>query len=111
MRRTPRLLCAALALASVLSLRANAGEGPIKRDGELLKKSKLTLAKAIDEALKTCQGNATAARLTTDDDGAPIFRVTVHRGDSASNVWVDAASGKAKIHDTWKDDDESPKGE
>ena len=115
MRRPPLpvvlVALAALAAASTLSLRASAGDGVIKLEGELLKKAKLTLAKAVEEALKACPGQAVAARLTTDDDGAPIFRVTVHKGDSASNVWVDAVGGKAKIQDTWKDDEEAPKSE
>ena len=87
------------------------GEGPVKYHGELLKRCKIDMKKAIEKALEACPGNAVATRLTTDDDGAPVFRVTVHRGDSESNVWVDAVEGKAKIKDTLKDEDEPPKGE
>ncbi len=95
----------------LLAVRARAGEGPIKVQGELLKKAKLGLAKALEKALEACPGQAVAARLTTDDDGAPVFRVTVHKGDSASNVWVDAVAGKAKVVDTWRDDEDTPRSE
>jgi hypothetical protein len=87
------------------------GEGPIKLQGKLLERCKVPLAKAVEKALEACPGQAVAARLTTDDEGAPVFRVTIHRGDKATNVWVDALEGKAKVRETWTDEGETPKGE
>lgn len=101
MRRT-----SVAALALLLVLPASAGE--VKDTADLVKKTKIAIAKAVDEALVVSPGTAVSARLVKGDDG-PVWRVIVLKGEELAEVRVDAASGKATLSSSWKDESEADK--
>jgi uncharacterized membrane protein YkoI len=100
MRRSSILAIALL----VILLPASGGE--VKDTADLVRKTKITIAKAIEEALAVSPGTAVSARLVKGDDG-PVWRVVVLRGEELSDVRVDAASAKATLGSTWKDESEA----
>jgi len=85
-----------------------ASGGDVKDTTDLLKKTKITIAKAVEEALVVAPGTAVSARLLKGDDG-PIWRVIVLKGEQLSEVRVDAASAKAVLVSSWKDETEAEK--
>jgi hypothetical protein len=97
---------AALVLGT-FALGARAGE--VRDLDDLLKKTKVPLGRAVEEALKAAPGQAVRARLVRGEDGAASWRVLVHRGAELTEVAVDGASGKAAVRDSWKDEPEAEK--
>src|SRR5437016_2776190 len=102
-----RQLLAVLVLVLVPFL-ALAGE--VKETDDLLKKNKVGLQKAADEAVKASPGTPVSARLVKNpEDGGPLWRVIVLKGERLTEVHVDGATGKAVVKSSWKDDDEAEK--
>ena len=91
----------------LLGTRARAGE--VHDLGDLLKKTKVPLARAVEEALKASPGTAVRARLVKGDDGAPSWRVVIHEGEKLTEVAVDGVSGKSAVRDSWHDEAEAEK--
>src|SRR5579872_4196635 len=97
---------ALVALLLVVPLLARAGD--VKDTADLLKKTKVSIEKAAEEAKKTASGTVVSARLVKGDDG-PVWRVLVHSDEKISEVKVDAVTGKATLASSWKDESEAEK--
>ena len=98
----------AFILSLLILARARAGE--VKDTDDLLKKNKITIQKAADEAVKAAPGTAVSARLMKNvEDGSATWRVLVHRGEQMTEVFVDGTSAKAVVKSSWKDETEAEK--
>jgi uncharacterized membrane protein YkoI len=92
----------------ILAVPLLARAGDVKDTADLLKKTKVGIEKAAEEAKKAAPGTVVSARLVKGDDG-PVWRVLVLADEKISEVKVDAATGKATLASSWKDESEAEK--
>lgn len=108
-------VAATVALACSLAAAARAGEGEqqeFERAKAGLERAKLTLAEAVEAALKKVpDGKAVEAEIETDATGA-AFEVEVVSGTKHLDVKVDAVSGEIlEVEEEVEEEEEARKGE
>ncbi len=100
-----RLLAPGL-LGGLLALPLLGMAGEVKDTGDLLARTRVPIARALDAALVAAPGSAVSVRLVRGEEG-PVWRVLVHRGERLSEVRVDAATGRATLAGSFGDESEA----